>query len=89
MRFLAGAEPALTTRLYDKLFVIVIDKRGLGLYAPVGSTQSQEELADGQAYFDLVAPILTICLEVSMADFELVHKVAAPGLALHEVGPED
>ena len=89
MRFLAGANPALTTRLYNKLWIIVIDKRGLGLFAPAGSTQSQEELADGQAYFDLVAPILTICLEVSMADFKLVHKVAAPGLSLHEVGPED
>ena len=89
LKFLAGADPALIARLYGKLWMITIEKSGLSLFAPAGWIQSQDELDDGQAYFDLVAPILTICLEVSMEDFELVHRVAAPGLVLQVDGAED
>ena len=88
MRFLAGEDPDLTARLYSKLWVITIEKTGLSLIAPAGWTLSQEELADGQAFFEKVAPILTICLEVSMADFKLDHRVA-PGLASNMEGTED
>ena len=38
---LAQTEPGLVIRLYGNLWVILVDKRGLGLISPAGATPSQ------------------------------------------------
>ena len=60
--------------------MIIIAKDGLALVAPAECGQDQEYLADGLAYFNLIAPFLTIPMKVEPADFKLMYTVAGPGL---------
>ena len=60
--------------------MIIIGKDGLALVAPAECGQDQQYVADGLAYFNLIAPSLMIPLRVEPADFKLMYTVAGPGL---------
>ena len=60
--------------------MIMVSKEGLALVAPAEFGQDQEYVADGFAYFNLIAPFLTIPMKVEPADFKLMYTVAGPGL---------
>ena len=44
--------------------MILIDKKGLALLASAQAYLDPQFIADGEAYFDLVAPILSVALRV-------------------------
>ena len=60
--------------------MIIIAKDGVALVAPAECGQDQEYVADGLAYFNLIAPSLIIPLRVKPADFYLRYTHAGPGL---------
>ena len=64
LRNLTVAKPGLITRLYSKLEMILIDKKGLALLASAQAYLDPQFIADGEAYFDLVAPCLCVALRV-------------------------
>ena len=76
LRRLASTEPALVTRLYDKVEKIYLDKAALALVAPAECGQDGEYRCDAEAYFELVAPALAAALGVPPESYLLIFLVA-------------